>query len=546
MKRLIQPTFEEPGNPDELADDSLVIHQRTPATANGSLVVFVHGLGGSRYGGKATWGFFPRFLYEDFPQLDVGLYAYTTLFGRLKLWKSLRLEDEADIFAETIREDLRGYRTIILAGHSMGGLLCMAAITDLVQFRDHLQRIGGLILMATPQLGSQRVPRLLSWFSPDFYALRAHGRFVQGIHQSFADNLLLDESSSDPSRTAIPTWALTGASDFWVDRLSSEIHLPRKRLGRVHGSHTSIVKPPDKEAVGYRRVHGWIEHCLERAKNGSGPALASPAPAAAVPQGFLLQGREYVYVPPGPFTLGSTDVRVSNLNEADGSQAFDVELAEQEIALPGYFIARSPVTQSDYAAFAGATGREVPFLDDDYSRPYNWDRERRTHPEGRAEHPVVLVSWYDAQAYCQWLGGRLPSEAEWEKAARGTDRREWPWGNVWQPGRCNSSEAGLGSTTPVGRFSPAGDSPCGAMDMAGNVWEWCGSLYRDYPYDARDGREDLAAEGRRTMRGGAFGLNRNKVRCAFRNRATPDDRGFTIGFRVAFDRPPAKAVASGR
>lgn len=540
MRRLIQPTFEEPPNPEGLADEPLVIHQRTPKTSNGSLVVFVHGLGGSRYGGKATWGYFPRFIYEDFPQLDVGLYAYTTLFGRFKIWKSIPLEDEADIFAETIREDLRDYRTIILAGHSMGGLLCMAAITDLVQFRDHLQRIGGLILMATPQLGSQRVPRLLSRFSPDFYALRAHGRFVQGIHQSFADHLVLDETSSDPSRTAIPTWALTGASDFWVDRLSSEIHLPRKRLGRVHGSHTSIVKPPDKQAVGYRRVHGWIEHCLERAK------VPSPPLADAMQERFFLHGKEYVYIPPGPFHMGSTDARVSNLNEADSSQAFNVELPAHEIDLPGYFISRSPVTQSDYAAFVAATGRAVPFLDDEYSRPYNWDRERRAHPEGRAEHPVVLVSWYDAQAYCQWLGGRLPSEAEWEKAGRGTDRRDWPWGNVWQPGRCNCSEANLGGTTPVGRFSPAGDSPCGAMDMAGNVWEWCNSLYAPYPYDARDGREDSAAEGGRTLRGGAFGLSRQKVRCAFRNRASPDDRGFTIGFRVAFDRPPADAVASGR
>src|SRR5436305_10870583 len=216
MKRLTQPSFEEPPNPEDLAGHPLVLHRRTSETRNYCLVVFVHGLGGSRYGAKATWGYLPRFLYEDFPQLDVGLYAYVTLFGRLKIWKSIPLEREAEILAEKIRDDLPHYRTIILAGHSMGGLLCMAAITYLVQWGDPaLRRLRGLILMATPQLGSQRVPRLLSWLSPDFYALKPHGELVQQIHKSFADHLSLDETSQDRSRTVIPTWALAGASDFW-------------------------------------------------------------------------------------------------------------------------------------------------------------------------------------------------------------------------------------------------------------------------------------------------------------------------------------------
>jgi formylglycine-generating enzyme required for sulfatase activity len=274
----------------------------------------------------------------------------------------------------------------------------------------------------------------------------------------------------------------------------------------------------------------------------SGIRGTAPGPGGkASPDRFTLHGREFIYILPGPFTLGSTDAKVRNLNEADRSEAFSRELQAHEIDLPVYYIARYPVTQAEYAAFVAATGRAVPYRDDEYSLPYAWDQQTRTHPAGKADHPVVLVSWYDAQAYCEWLGGRLPTEAEWEKAARGPEKREWPWGNVWQPGRCNSAEANLGGTSAVGRFSPHGDSSYGIADLAGNVWEWCSSRGLSYPYRP-DESEDLAAEGPRVMRGGAFGLGRLKVRCAFRNWTAPDDKGFTIGFRVAFDRPPAEAA----
>lgn len=279
----------------------------------------------------------------------------------------------------------------------------------------------------------------------------------------------------------------------------------------------------------------------------SGIRGTAPGPGGkAAPDRFVLHGKEFIYIPSGPFTMGSTDARVSNLNAADQSDAFSRELSAHEVELPGYYIARYPVTHAEYAAFVAATNRAVPYADDELSRSYNWDPQARTYPNERAEHPVVLVSWYDAQAYCQWLGGRLPTEAEWEKAARGAEKREWPWGNVWQTGRCNSAEANLRGTTAVGRFSPAGDSPYGVGEMAGNVEEWCGSLYVSYPYDARDGREDPAAEGQRVMRGGAHGLTRNKVRNAFRNENSPDDRGFTIGFRVVFDQPPAGSIPGAR
>jgi formylglycine-generating enzyme required for sulfatase activity len=312
-------------------------------------------------------------------------------------------------------------------------------------------------------------------------------------------------------------------------------------------------EPRMEELPRFLRRFTWVDFRAglqdEDAFHGLLSGIRGTAPRSggeAAPDRFALHGKELIFIPPGPFTMGSTRARVSNLNAADQSEAFSRELPAHEVDLPGYYIARHPVTQAEYAAFVAATNRAVPYRDDELSRPYAWDPQTRTHPADKADHPVVLVSWYDAQAYCEWLEGRLPTEAEWEKAARGTGKREWPWGNVWQPGRCNSAEANLGGSSAIGRFSPSGDSAYGIADLAGNVWEWCSSLYVSYPYDARDGREDPAAEGLRVMRSGAFGLARNKVRCAFRNQNAPDDCGFTIGFRVAFDRPPAEAVPADR
>jgi pimeloyl-ACP methyl ester carboxylesterase len=212
---LVQEKFEEPDDPASLDHEPLVVHQRTEPTHNQALIIFVHGLGGRRYGKKATWGHFPGYVYEDFQQLDVGQYAFHTLLGRCKFWESVSLETEAEVLAGIIR-DGKEYRKIILVGHSMGGLLCMGAICHALNTRQPqaLKRLGGLILMATPQTGSQRVPKFLSWFSKDFYALRPHGDFVTRLHETFVNTLVLDEGYAPPDRTVLPTWAVLGASDF--------------------------------------------------------------------------------------------------------------------------------------------------------------------------------------------------------------------------------------------------------------------------------------------------------------------------------------------
>ena len=128
---------------------------------------------------------------------------------------------------------------------------------------------------------------------------------------------------------------------------------------------------------------------------------------------------------------------------------------------------------------------------------------------------------------------RLPAEAEWEKAARGAYGNEWPWGNEFDPNKCSSAEGRKGGTTPVGAYSSVGgDSPYLCADMVGNVWEWTHTLLNQYPYDAKDGREDEASRGRRILRGGSFYYDRDRSRCAYRLNNIPDDRNNSFGFRL--------------
>jgi hypothetical protein len=218
-----------------------------------------------------------------------------------------------------------------------------------------------------------------------------------------------------------------------------------------------------------------------------------PGPPYPPPEGF-------VWVPPGEFIFGGEyglDAQITRLHE-------------------GFFAAKTPVTNAQYSRFIIETG---------YPPPKHWHDKRP--PENLADHPVVYISWDDAVAYAKWAGARLPTEQEWEKAARGYDGREYPWGE-WAEGRCNSREASLGETSPVGRFSPDGDSPYGLQDAVGNVWEWTVSY------------TEVKSKVCRVVCGDSFADLRGHIPCEYRR---PYDLNFVwtdIGFRVVISRAPAE------
>lgn len=231
------------------------------------LVIFVHGLGGARYGKKSTWGSLPAYLFEDFPQLDVGLYSFRSAARRLKFWRSIPVPREAEVLADvlrTLRADGK-YDWFILIGHSLGGLLCKPAVTVLAEKkqRQSLEDISDPVLMATPQLGSLRVPGLMQWATLDSRVLRAHSDFIQRIVNMFQSRFhcALDPPTGD--KIHLRVWAVVAAADFWVDALSAGIGIDESQRLTVAGSHTEVVKPLDKNAEAYRFVHGCIKLAIK-------------------------------------------------------------------------------------------------------------------------------------------------------------------------------------------------------------------------------------------------------------------------------------------
>lgn len=241
--------------------------------------------------------------------------------------------------------------------------------------------------------------------------------------------------------------------------------------------------------------------------------------AASTPEGMVL-------IPEGKFQMGST--------EKDGRMGFTVgvdELPRQSVYLKAFYMDRYEVTAAQYRKFLDATGRKPPG-DPRFPEIYPWALEGGV-PKEFENHPVIYVSWDDAKSFCEWAGRRLPNESEWEKAARGTDGRIWPWGNIFDPKKANVQEYQAGGTLPVGSF-PKGQSPYGIYDMAGNVAEWTSDWYQAYP------GSDLvrAAFGKnRIVKGGAYTLpGEPYARSASRSMARePEKKHRSIGFRCAAD-----------
>jgi sulfatase modifying factor 1 len=228
-----------------------------------------------------------------------------------------------------------------------------------------------------------------------------------------------------------------------------------------------------------------------------------------------------IFIPAGPFIMGSDD---GNYDEQP----------VREVYVDSFSIDQCPVTNAEYKRFIDATGYKAPNLGLHWSQKYDW--VDRMYPAGKADCPVVLITWHDAMAYCRWAGKRLPTEAEWEKAARGLDGRIWPWGNNWDG--TNLAGSGVGDTQPVGQYK-SGMSPMGCLDMAGNVWEWTSDWYGDKYYREAPARNPHGPESgaERVLKGGAWIHSSFSVRGAMRFHKSPEYCDNYIGFRCVASHP---------
>lgn len=266
--------------------------------------------------------------------------------------------------------------------------------------------------------------------------------------------------------------------------------------------------------------------------------------------------KEMALIPAGPFTMGASEEEARQLKGWWKQEAILAETPARPVTLPAYYMDVTPVTHAEYARFLGDRPEQpVPQGTYPLSQPHTWDSALRQPPDAVRQHPVVLVDWASAAAYAAWAGKALPTEEQWEKGARGSDGRLYPWGNTWDRTRLNSAEGHRGHdfdnvqqwwdwwkpirdakatpglfTTPVGAY-PAGASPYGLLDMAGNVWEWCDAWYAAYP--GSQAQHPDFGQQYRVVRGGAWGSDRSIARCACRSRYAPHDWDNNVGFRCA-------------
>jgi formylglycine-generating enzyme required for sulfatase activity len=223
-----------------------------------------------------------------------------------------------------------------------------------------------------------------------------------------------------------------------------------------------------------------------------------------------------------------------------GSDTGDIDERPQRLVyLDAFEIDRYEVTNVQYRRFLMAAGRDGPRRwEGRYEHLLlkgspDWDGD--AYPPGEAMYPVAGIQWQDAIAYCTWVGKRLPTEADWEKAARGTDGRTYPWGEMWEAGRANTSDSGLQYPEPVGSH-PSGASPYGVLDMSGNLWEWVSDLYDSQYYSYASGSNPAgpsSGTGERVLRGGAWDSPADQARTSYRNATHFFGPNFRVGFRCA-------------
>lgn len=310
------------------------------------------------------------------------------------------------------------------------------------------------------------------------------------------------------------------------------------------------VKPSEADAVKCKRVRLWLRRAVElgalevkdRAQAGQILGLLGDDRPGVRLGTDGLPSFQWVEIPSGPFVMGGE-------GQLDAGPS-------HEAHVDAYRIARYPVTNAQYQRFIEDGGYTDRWRHCWTGAGWAWKGDRRepehySSPFDLPNHPRVRVTWYEAVAYCDWLTEvkgtvhRLPSELEWERAARGTDGRDYPWGPEFDAGRGNFLETGLGVTSAVGLF-PSGESPAdsnglGILDGSGNVWEWCSTKGRDGYTETAD--DDLEGSAVRVLRGGSFAYFDFSARCAYRFRNDPVGFDF-VGFRVVAPCEPLNSVPS--
>ena len=337
--------------------------------------------------------------------------------------------------------------------------------------------------------------------------------------------------------------------------------IERRRVGEQVWYRIRVtLAGPGRSSVGVAAgTEGWSAASLLTAPGNTIPTLtpvpptprpvpptARPVPHVPAPSTGQPLVPEMLPVPAGSFLMGSTDQQVTDVLRQHARWVWvKAEQPQHTLTLPAYEIGKTEVTNGQFRPFVEDNG----YTNRDYWDAAGWQwrtEQKQTQPScwgstnfNGNQQPVVCVTLYEALAYARWLSTKtglnfsLPTEPEWEYAARGTDGRIYPWGNTWEANRANSSEAGLGKTTPVGQY-PSGASPFGALDMAGNVWEWTRSVYTPYPYNPTDGRENLSglAQKRFTLHGGSWNSESLNSRTTDRYEDIPARAALNVGFRL--------------
>lgn len=368
-------------------------------------------------------------------------------------------------------------------------------------------------------------------------------------------------------------WQDEGILDVWTDKrlqAGQEWHSEIQQ-GVASAAVTVLLISPDFMASDYIRKHeippllqaaeagelrlaplylrpSVIDKDLSRYQGLNSPALTPAgkrkdkrdeifASAAQKLKQIIIDDRPDPPPPPPPFEIVLIPAGAFWMGSQPGPGILDHETPRHQVVLPAYQIGRYPITNRQYGEFIKQERQR--------DAPAGWFL--RQPPKDKLEHPVVGVSWHDARVYCDWLSRttgrryRLPTEAEWEKAARGTDSRRYPWGDAWDAGRCQQGSA---NTVPV-TAHPEGTSIYGCCDLLGNVQEWTSTLWGSepdrpafpYPYDSGDGREDPEADRQldrtyRIHRGGSYRDAPTELRCTARGFSPPDSKVPWRGFRV--------------